>query len=184
MPHIITSNNWCSCIHNNVSLATILHYNLQGHNTAANITIAMLFSCVTHVTLSKYYNVVASCGVAIGGYIATLFYCYCRSHRNFLTKTPHFLLIKFSVAPESRSAVVSALLFDVWRNTCIDIDWRFDKYTRSELPALIKADLIRQSENPAPLLHSCDIWGLAFPLLIALQWCWGLTGLGRKRRWW
>jgi hypothetical protein len=26
-----------------------------------------------------------SCGVAIGGYIAMLYYCYCRPHRNFLT---------------------------------------------------------------------------------------------------
>jgi hypothetical protein len=38
VPYITTSNNWCSCGHYNVSLATILHYNLQGHNTAANIT--------------------------------------------------------------------------------------------------------------------------------------------------
>src|ERR1700743_602362 len=41
--HITISNNWCSCIHYNVSLATILHYNLQGHNTAANITMLTCF---------------------------------------------------------------------------------------------------------------------------------------------
>jgi hypothetical protein len=38
VPYITTSNNWCSCGHYNVSLAIVLHYNLQGHNTAANIT--------------------------------------------------------------------------------------------------------------------------------------------------
>jgi hypothetical protein len=63
--------------------------------------------------------------------------------------------MKFSVAPESRSAGVSALLFDVWIKTRIDIDWRFDKYTRSELIALTKADLVRHWENPtSPLLTS------------------------------
>ena len=84
-PPITTSNDWYSCRHYDVLLATILHYNLHGHNTAAKITIAMPFSCVTHVTLSKHYNALASCGVAIGGYIAMLYYCYCRPHRNFLT---------------------------------------------------------------------------------------------------
>ena len=59
---------------------------------------------------------------------------------------------KFSVAPESRSAAVSALLFEVLTYTLIDMDWRFDKYTRSELIALIKAELIRRWENPALLL--------------------------------
>ena len=87
VPPIITSNDWYSCRHYNVLLATILHYNLYGHNTAAEIAIAMPFSCVTHVTLSKHYDAVASCGVAIGGYITTLFYCYCRAHRNVLTWT-------------------------------------------------------------------------------------------------
>ena len=60
--------------------------------------------------------------------------------------------MKFSVAPESRSAVVSALLLDVCRNTRIERDWRFDKYTRSELTVLIKAELIRLLENPEGIL--------------------------------
>jgi hypothetical protein len=65
VPPITTSNDWYSCRHYNVLLTTILHYNLHGHNTAAKITIAMPFSCVTHVTLSiRHYNAVASCGVA------------------------------------------------------------------------------------------------------------------------
>ena len=85
VPPITTSNDWYSCRHYNVLLTTILHYNLHGHNTVAKITIAMPFSCVTHVTLLKHYNALASCGVAIGGYIAMLYYCYCRPYRNFLT---------------------------------------------------------------------------------------------------
>ena len=64
--------------------------------------------------------------------------------------------MKFSVAPESSKAEASALLLDVCKNTHIDMDWRFDKYTRSELMDLIKAALIRPSENPAPLLDSAD----------------------------
>jgi hypothetical protein len=58
---------------------------------------------------------------------------------------------KFSVAPESRSAGVSALLLMVWIKTRIDIDCQFDRNTRSELSPLIKAELIRQRENPASL---------------------------------
>src|SRR5271170_3947918 len=63
-----------------------------------------------------------------------------------------FSLIKFSVAPESRRAVVLALLFSEWIKTRIVIDCRFVIYTRSELFALINADMIRRSENPAPLV--------------------------------
>ena len=64
----------------------------------------------------------------------------------------YFSVMKFLVAPESRSAVVSALLLDVCRNTHIERDWRFDKYTRSELTILIKAELIRLCENPEGIL--------------------------------
>jgi hypothetical protein len=72
--------------------------------------------------------------------------------------------MKFSVAPESRSALVSALLFEVLTYTLIDMDWRFDKYTRSELNALIKAELIRRWENPALLLPFLRI---AWPALLS-----------------
>ena len=79
------------------------------------------------------------------------------SHLNrILSHLAYPLLMKFSVAPESKKAEASALLLDMCRNTCIDIDWRFDKYTQSELIDLIKAALIRPSENPAPLLDSID----------------------------
>jgi hypothetical protein len=63
VPHITTSNNWYSCGHYNVSLATILHYNLQGHNTAANITMLTFFcstsQLVPHITTSNNW---CSCG--------------------------------------------------------------------------------------------------------------------------
>ena len=59
--------------------------------------------------------------------------------------------MKFSVAPESSNARVSALFLEVCKKTHIDIDWRLDKYTRSELSALIKAILIRLLENPVDL---------------------------------
>jgi hypothetical protein len=48
-------------------------------------------------------------------------------------------------------------LFEVFTYTLIDIDWRFDKYTRSELIALIKAELIRHWENPALPLQLLQI---------------------------
>ena len=57
-------------------------------------------------------------------------------------------MAKFLVAPKSRSAGVSALLFDAWIKTRIDIDCQFDKYMRSELIALTKAELVRPAENP------------------------------------
>ena len=56
--------------------------------------------------------------------------------------------MKFSVAPESRSALVSALRSRECRKTFNVIDCRFDKYTFSVLTSLIKADVIRRWENP------------------------------------
>ena len=70
--------------------------------------------------------------------------------------------MKFSVASESRSAGVSALLFGVWIKTHIDIDWQFDKYTHFELIALTKADLVRPWENPESLYLTL----LPFPLFL------------------
>ena len=59
--------------------------------------------------------------------------------------------MKFSVAPESSNAGVSALFLKVCKKTRIDIDWRLDKYTCSELSDLIKAILIRLPETPVDL---------------------------------
>ena len=70
--------------------------------------------------------------------------------------------MKFSVAPESSNAGISALLFGTWRKTRIDIDWRFDKYIRSELKALAKADVARLAENSTPLLYSSGLPPLLF----------------------
>ena len=82
------------------------------------------------------------------------------------SQSAYCVVIKFSVAPKSRSAAVSALLFEVFTYTLIDIDWRFDKYTRSELIALIKAKLIRHWENPAlPLLLLQIVWPVPLSLV-------------------
>ena len=56
--------------------------------------------------------------------------------------------MKFSVAPESRSALVSALRFRECRKTFNVIDCQLDKYTFSVLISLIKAEVIRRWENP------------------------------------
>src|SRR6266481_1662405 len=58
---------------------------------------------------------------------------------------------KFSVAPESRRDIVSALLEFEWIKTRTVIDFRADMYTL-ELLGLISADLIRLRENPVGLL--------------------------------
>jgi hypothetical protein len=60
--------------------------------------------------------------------------------------------MKFSVAPESSSAEVSALLNKEFRYTRIVIDRRFDRYTLLVLNALTKAELVRRPENPLPRL--------------------------------
>ena len=59
--------------------------------------------------------------------------------------------MKFSVAPESRSAVVSALFVAVWRKRCSCIDLQFEIYRQSCATLLIQAVWIRQAEN---LSHS------------------------------
>jgi len=61
---------------------------------------------------------------------------------------------KFSVAPELRRDIVSALLALEWIKTWTVIDFRVDIYT-FELLGLISANLIRLRENPvSPLLPS------------------------------
>src|SRR6266403_1909748 len=71
---------------------------------------------------------------------------------------------KFSVAPESRRDIVSALFEFEWIKTWTVIDFRADMYTL-ELLGLISADLIRLRENPVdplrPLLgrvSPCSPW--------------------------
>jgi hypothetical protein len=73
--------------------------------------------------------------------------------------------MKFSVAPESSSAEVSALLDKEFKYTRIVIDRRFDRYTLLVLNALTKAELVRRPENPLPrlllsLLRSAPLLGL------------------------
>jgi hypothetical protein len=60
--------------------------------------------------------------------------------------------MKFSVAPESSSAEVSALLDKEFKYTRIVIDRQFDRYTLLVLNALTKAKLVRRPENPLPRL--------------------------------
>src|SRR5580692_9757578 len=62
------------------------------------------------------------------------------------------ILRKFSVAPESRSAIVSALFLARWMNRRSCIDFRIDKYILSEPVLLIQAARIRPPKNPLPLL--------------------------------
>jgi hypothetical protein len=73
--------------------------------------------------------------------------------------------MKFSVAPESSSAEVSALLNKEFKYTQIVIDRRFNRYTLLVLNALTKAGLVRRPENPLPrllllLLRSVLLLGL------------------------
>jgi hypothetical protein len=73
--------------------------------------------------------------------------------------------MKFSVAPESSSAEVSALLNKEFKYTRIVIDRRFDRYTLLVLNALTKAELVRRPENPLPrlllsLLRNAPLLGL------------------------
>ena len=60
--------------------------------------------------------------------------------------------MKFSVAPESSKAVVSALLDSEWMYARTVIDLHIDMYTFVLSLFLIKAELIRRRENPASLL--------------------------------
>src|SRR5258708_30832188 len=69
----------------------------------------------------------------------------------FIGSWSHFAYVrfmKFSVAPESTSAIASALLVIEWTKNQSVIDFRVDKYTSPLLLCLISTDLIRQWENP------------------------------------
>ena len=56
--------------------------------------------------------------------------------------------MKFSVAPESTSAIASALFAMEWMKNQSVIDFHADRYTSPLLLCLISADLTRQLENP------------------------------------
>ena len=60
------------------------------------------------------------------------------------------MLMKFSVAPESRSAVFSALFQDRWMNRCNCIDFHIEKYILSDPILLIQAAWIRPPKNFPP----------------------------------
>src|SRR3984893_5407765 len=57
-------------------------------------------------------------------------------------------LMKFSVAPESSSVLISALLDAVCTYALMVIDFLSDRYTRSSVPLLIQAAQIRAFKNP------------------------------------
>jgi hypothetical protein len=64
--------------------------------------------------------------------------------------------MKFSVAPESSSVAISALLDAACMYALMVIDFLSDKYTRSSVPLLIQAAQIRAFKNPS----------LGFPRLV------------------
>ncbi len=71
--------------------------------------------------------------------------------------------MKFSVAPESTSAIALALFAMEWTKNQSVIDFRAERYTSPLLPCLISTDLIRQFENPhlspSLLLTNLIPWG-------------------------
>ena len=60
--------------------------------------------------------------------------------------------MKFSVAPESRGAVVLALFWDRWMNRCNCMDFHIEKYILSYPILLIQAAWIRPPKNFLPEL--------------------------------
>src|SRR5580693_5982743 len=85
--------------------------------------------------------------------------------------------MKFSVAPLSNRAVVSALFASECMKQCIVIDFRMEIYTLSLLLCLIRADLIRHWENPRCLCPFPPLV-LVYPSLIAHLGLLGLVLLG------
>src|SRR5258708_38274641 len=75
----------------------------------------------------------------------------------------YWRFMKFSVAPESTSAITSALFAMEWTKNRSVIDFHAERYTSPLLPCLISTDLIRQFENPhlSPSLlpTSLVLWG-------------------------
>src|SRR5258708_7469941 len=81
--------------------------------------------------------------------------------------------MKFSVAPESTSAIASALFATEWTKNRSVIDFRAERYTSPLLPCLISADLIRQFENPhlSPSLLPTYLapWGSCLLVVVLLR---------------
>src|SRR5580692_8487779 len=88
------------------------------------------------------------------------------------------ILRKFSVAPESRSAIVSALFLARWMNRCSCIDFHIDKYILSEPVLLIQAARIRPPKNPLLSLPSYSLILLGRPLRATPA-----VGGGNRRLW-
>src|SRR5258708_4762020 len=83
----------------------------------------------------------------------------------------YWRFMKFSVAPESTSAIASALFATEWTKSRSVIDFRAERYTSPLLPCLISADLIRQFENPhlSPFLSpTCLALGGSCLLIVVL----------------
>ena len=77
---------------------------------------------------------------------------HCSHLKGSCSSLAYFMLMKFSVAPESRSAVVSALFRDRWMNKHSWIDFCIEKYILSDPVLLIQAARIRPPKNFPPEL--------------------------------
>src|ERR1700730_6250381 len=92
-------------------------------------------------------------------------------------------LMKFSVALESSSDLISALLDAVCIYALMVIDFLSDKYTRSSVPLLIQAAQIRAFKNPTLsfLQSGLHSFGAVFLCLLAIKLQLELVGrrLGR-----
>ena len=73
----------------------------------------------------------------------------------------YYILRKFLVAPESRSAIILALFLNRWMNRHSCIDFYIDKYILSEPVFLIQAIQIRPPKNTllSPLIYSSTLLG-------------------------
>ena len=71
----------------------------------------------------------------------------CRCLMGSCSSFAYCILIKFSVAPESRSAVVLALFCDRWMNIHNCIDFCIEKYILSDPVLLTQAAWIRPPKN-------------------------------------
>ena len=89
------------------------------------------------------------------------------------------ILIKFLVAPESKSAVVLALFWDRWMNIHNCIDFHIEKYILSDPTLLIQAAQIRPPKNfplGLPSLSSAPLAPLLAACSIADRWTqWSLS---------
>ena len=85
---------------------------------------------------------------------------HCRHLMGSHSSLAYFMLMKFSVAPESRSTVVLALFRDKWMNRHNCIDFHMEKYILSDPILLIQAAWIRPPKNFPPGL---PIWSSTLP---------------------